>query len=58
MSDTLAWLCASFWNRVLIVAIILIAAAIAASLLWIAVYAVRALRDRITGARTKRRKGK
>lgn len=47
MSDTLVWFCESFWNRVLIVAIILVAAAITASLLWIAIYAVLALRNRL-----------
>ena len=58
MSDALAWFCESFWNRVLIVAIILVAAALTASLLWIAIYAVLALRDRIRNAIKRRRNAK
>lgn len=54
MADTLAWLSESFWNRVLLCAIIIEAGAIAASLAWIAVFAVRALRDRIKDALKRR----
>lgn len=45
MADTLAWLSGSFWNRVLLCAIIIEAGAIAASLAWIVVFALMALRD-------------